>query len=170
VSLVTGKTLARLKSLQLVVFDFDGVFTDNRVLVGEDGSESVFCTRADGIGLRSLERAGIGMLVLSTETNAVVPARARKLAIECIHGCDDKWATLQAILKKRNISAADVAFVGNDVNDLDCLRNVGVPIVVRDGHPKVKRAAALVTTARGGFGAVREVCDLIMQVRHSEKR
>jgi YrbI family 3-deoxy-D-manno-octulosonate 8-phosphate phosphatase len=157
----------RLKSLRLVVFDFDGVFTDNRVLVDEDGRESVFCTRADGIGLRALGDEGVGILILSTETNAVVQARARKLAIECIHGCNDKWHALEALLKDRKINPSDVAFVGNDVNDLGCLKNVGIPIVVADAHPDVKRIAALITTKPGGWGAVREVCDLIVQARNA---
>jgi YrbI family 3-deoxy-D-manno-octulosonate 8-phosphate phosphatase len=141
------------------------VFTDNRVLVSEDGVEHVFCTRADGIGLDALKKAGVPALVLSTETNPVVAARTKKLRLECIQGCDDKWAALSALLEQRAIEPRHVAFVGNDVNDLECLRNVGVPVCVADAYPQVKRVAKLITSKNGGRGAVREICDLIVQAR-----
>lgn len=154
-----------LRGVRLVVFDFDGVFTDNRVLVDEQGREAVFCTRADGIGLEALRRAGIGCLILSTEPNAVVAARAAKLKVECVHGSADKWTSLEPILRARNLSAAEVAYVGNDVNDQGCLERVGVPICVADAHPSVRPLAKIVTRRRGGEGAVREVCDAIVRAR-----
>lgn len=156
---------ALLKSIRLVVFDFDGVFTDNRVLVHQDGTEAVFCTRADGIGLNALARTGMGILVLSTETNPVVSARTKKLNIECVQGCDDKWPVLRALLEDRGIAPSEVAFVGNDVNDIECLLQVGLGICVADAYPAAKKAAKVVTTALGGHGAVREVCDLFLSVR-----
>ena len=158
-------TTKLLRSIRFVVFDFDGVFTDNRVLVGQDGTEYVSCTRADGIGLDALRKAGVPALVLSTETNAVVTARTTKLRLECIQGCDDKWPALASLLKARGIDPRQVAFVGNDVNDLECLQNIGIPIGVADAHPQVKRAARLITSKKGGRGAVREICDLIVQAR-----
>lgn len=154
-----------LRSMRLVVFDFDGVFTDNRVLVSQDGTESVFCTRADGIGLKALAKVGVGTLVLSTETNPVVTARTTKLGIECVQGCDDKWSVLKALSKERGIALAEIAFVGNDVNDAECLEHVGLPVCVADAHPEVKRLARIVTANPGGHGAVREVCDLIVRAR-----
>lgn len=156
-----------LKSVRLVVFDFDGVFTDNRVLVGQDGSEYVFCSRGDGLGLENLARAGVGILVLSREANPVVSARTRKLKLECVQGCDDKWSELSRILKTRDIDPGRVAYVGNDINDRDCLKNVGMPICVADAHPDVKGLARLVTSRKGGRGAVREICDLIIRARNA---
>lgn len=155
-----------LRPVSFVVFDFDGVFTDNRVLVAEDGRESVFCSRADGLGLQALSRVGVGCLVLSTETNPVVSARAAKLRLECVQGLgDSKWAALRAILGERRLDPATVAYVGNDINDLDCLRNVGVSICVADAYPAALAAARYRTERPGGRGAVREVCDLIIRAK-----
>ena len=158
-------SLKLLKSIRLAVFDFDGVFTDNRVLVNQDGTESVFCTRADGIGLNALAATGVGILVLSTESNPVVTARTTKLRLECIQDCGDKWPVLRALLASRGLQAAHVAYVGNDVNDAECLRNVGLPICVADAYPAVRRLSRIVTERAGGYGAVREVCDLIALAR-----
>jgi len=154
-----------LRAVRLIVFDFDGVFTDNGVLVGEDGREYVRCTRADGIGLEAVRQMGVELLILSTETNPVVGARAAKLKLDCLQGCADKGATLERLLADRALKPAEVAFVGNDVNDRDCLRRVGVPICVADAHPAVLPLARLVTRRRGGEGAVREICDAIVRAR-----
>ncbi len=152
-------------AVRLVVFDFDGVFTDNRVLVTEDGTEAVFCSRADGLGVQLLQRAGVDCLVLSTETNPVVQARCRKLGLECVQGRWNKADALEEILAARGVDAAEVAYVGNDVNDLACLQRVGLPIAVADAHPAVKAAARLVTRRPGGYGAVREICEWILDAR-----
>lgn len=156
---------ARLRTIKLVVFDFDGVFTDNTVYVSQDGVESVRCWRGDGLGLMRLKAAGVETVILSTETNPVVTARSRKLATRCEQGCEDKLARLKALARELNVSLEETAFVGNDVNDLECLQAVGVPIVVRDAHPDVIGRAILRTQTPGGRGAVREVCDLIVAAR-----
>jgi len=93
-----------LKRIRLLVLDFDGVLTDNRVFIDENGKEYVICSRADGIGLTEMKKMGIGTLVLSTEPNPVVSRRCRKLKVECVQGCNDKWGTLNGILKKRGVS------------------------------------------------------------------
>jgi 3-deoxy-D-manno-octulosonate 8-phosphate phosphatase (KDO 8-P phosphatase) len=152
---------SQLKKIRLVAFDFDGVFTDNTVLVSDDGHESVRCWRSDGLGLRELERAGVAMVIVSTETNAVVRHRSAKLKVRCYQGCEDKLQVLTEIITAMGISFGEVAFVGNDSNDLACLRAVGFPVVVADAHPSVRRAARYRTRLPGGRGAVREVCDLI---------
>jgi YrbI family 3-deoxy-D-manno-octulosonate 8-phosphate phosphatase len=149
-----------IRAIRLVVFDFDGVFTNNMVYVFEDGSEAVRCFRGDGIGLRKLERLGIETLILSTEINSIVSARSHKLGVRCVQGCEDKLAELKSITQDRNLSLAQVAFVGNDVNDLPCLRCVGLPIIVQDAHPDLIPYARYQTKAKGGYGAVREICDL----------
>lgn len=156
---------ALIRELKLVVFDFDGVFTDNRVLVGEDGKESVLCNRSDGLGLRRLESVGVSALILSTEENPVVAARAKKLRIECRHGCSDKLEVLNRILEQRGLVPRQVAYVGNDINDASCLRHVGLPVVVADAWPEVKPLALVVLERSGGEGAVREFCDRVWAAR-----
>ena len=155
----------RFARVRLVVFDFDGVFTDNTVYVAQDGTEMVRCWRGDGLGLARLKRTGIEAAIVSTETNPVVTARSRKLAIRCVQGCDDKLAAVRALAAELGVSLDEVAFVGNDINDLQCLQAVGLPIVVRDAHPDVVDAAVYRTTAVGGRGAVREVSDAIVATR-----
>jgi YrbI family 3-deoxy-D-manno-octulosonate 8-phosphate phosphatase len=159
----------RIRAIRLVAFDFDGVFTDNMVYVFQDGSEAVRCFRGDGIGLRKLEQAGIVPIIVSTETNPVVSARGRKLGIRCAQGCDDKRAPLEAVVHEMGLCLTQVAFVGNDINDLPCLTCVGLPIVVQDAHPDVIPYARYQTKARGGHGAVREVCDLFERVLASKQ-
>jgi len=151
-----------LVDLDLVVFDFDGVMTDNAVWVGADGSELVRCSREDGMGISLLRRTGLAMLVLSTERHPVVAARCAKLDLECIQGVDDKAPRLTAVLAGRDVDPRRTAYVGNDVNDLDCLAMVGWPVAVADARPEVRRAARLVLGRAGGHGAVRELCDLIL--------
>jgi 3-deoxy-D-manno-octulosonate 8-phosphate phosphatase (KDO 8-P phosphatase) len=151
--------------VKLVVFDFDGVFTDNTVYVSQDGAESVRCWRSDGLGLAKLKQAGVATAIVSTETNPVVTARSKKLAMRCIQGCDDKLAAVRALAEEHGLALADVAFVGNDINDLECLQAVGLPIVVQDAHADVAGAGAYRTTAPGGRGAVREVCDAVVAAR-----
>lgn len=159
-----------VRALRLVVFDFDGVFTDNAVYVSQDGREQVRCWRGDGIGLRALERVGLIPLILSTEPNPVVGARAEKLRVRCHHGIENKLRELQSIAAEMKIPFAQISFVGNDVNDAECLRAVGLPIAVQDAHPSVLPLARYRTQTRGGYGAVREVCDLIVSIRETEPR
>jgi 3-deoxy-D-manno-octulosonate 8-phosphate phosphatase (KDO 8-P phosphatase) len=128
--------------------------------VFEDGSEAVRCFRGDGIGLQKLQRLGIEAMILSTETNTVVSARARKLKIRCLQDCQDKRTELESIVRKMGISLAEVAFVGNDINDHACLACVGLPIVVQDAHPDIIPLGLYRTKKPGGHGAIREICDL----------
>lgn len=153
-----------IRKIRLIAFDFDGVFTDNMVYVFQDGSEAVRCFRSDGIGLQKLKKLGIETVVLSTEANPVVSARARKLKIRCVQNCADKRAVLQKIASELEITLDQVAFVGNDINDLDCLECVALPIVVQDAHRDVLATARYQTKSPGGHGAVREVCDLFEQI------
>ena len=149
-----------IRRIRLVAFDFDGVFTNNMVFVFEDGREAVQCFRSDGIGLHKLKKLGIETVIISTEANPVVSARAHKLKIRCIQDCHDKRAALEDIAHDQGIGLAEVAFVGNDVNDLPCLECVALPIVVQDAHQDVVSTARYQTKNPGGHGAVREVCDL----------
>jgi len=152
-----------IRKIRLVAFDFDGVFTDNMVYVLQDGSEAVRCSRSDGIGLQKLKKLGIETVIISTESNPVVSARARKLKIRCLQDCQDKRTALEKVAQESGIALDEVAFVGNDVNDRACLVNVGLPIIVHDAHQDVVSIARYRTKARGGYGAVREICDLFEQ-------
>jgi 3-deoxy-D-manno-octulosonate 8-phosphate phosphatase (KDO 8-P phosphatase) len=153
-----------IRKIRLIAFDFDGVFTDNMVYVFQDGSEAVRCNRSDGIGLQKLKKMGIETVIISTESNPVVSARARKLKIRCFQNCEDKRKTLEDFAREFDISLDEVAFVGNDINDQPCLNQVGLPIVVNDAHSDVVSVARYQTRKSGGCGAVREVCDLFEQV------
>lgn len=151
-----------LSTIRTVVFDFDGVFTDNAVWVDQHGVESVRCWRGDGLGLARLRSVGIASYVLSTETNPVVTTRCAKLEIDVVQGCTDKGAELRTLLDGLGADAKATCYVGNDINDAACLQMVGLPVVVADAHRDVLALALLRTTAAGGYGAVREVCDLLV--------
>ncbi|HHH43344.1 MAG TPA: 3-deoxy-D-manno-octulosonate 8-phosphate phosphatase [Gammaproteobacteria bacterium] len=155
-------------SIRLIAFDFDGVFTDDMVYVLQDGSEAVRCFRGDGIGLQKLRSLGKEAMIISTEANPVVTARAVKLKIRCLQDVGDKRAALEGVADELGIGLAQVAFVGNDINDLAVLRCVGLPIVVRNAHPDVIGEALYQTRLSGGHGAVREVCDLFEEARVSQ--
>ena len=155
----------RFAALAAVVFDFDGVFTDNTVRVDQNGIETVTCWRGDGLGLERMRNSGVKALILSTETNPVVSVRAAKLRTECISGVSDKAGALTAWAAEGRLSLMQVAYVGNDINDIPALKSVGLPIGVADAYPEVLPHVHYTTTARGGYGAVREVCDLVIWSR-----
>lgn len=157
-----NKTL--LKDIALLVFDFDGVFTDNSVYVTENGDETVRCDRGDGLGIELLKkyRPDISLLVLSKETNKVVGARCRKLKIDCLNGVDGKFETLVRISKERGVDLSKIGYIGNDINDLECMEKVGVSICPSDAYKEVKLISKIVLKRKGGNGAVRELVDLIM--------
>lgn len=151
--------------LEAVVFDFDGVHTDDFVYVDQDGVESVRVKRGDGLGIGMLKDAGVTLLILSTEKNPVVSARAKKLGVEAITGQSNKAVALESWLKKNSLDPSQVAYVGNDVNDRGCLQMVGWPIVVKDAHPEVRLLARLTLESPGGQGAVRELADLVLEAK-----
>jgi len=149
-------------TIQAIIFDFDGVFTYNRVIVNDDGQESVICNRSDGLGISSLKKSDISLLVLSKEKNPVAQRRCEKLGITCVYGIDDKKTFLAFWLKEKAINPVNVIYLGNDVNDIECLKYVGCGVVVADAHADAKSAAKIVLKNNGGQRAVRELCDLVM--------
>jgi N-acylneuraminate cytidylyltransferase len=148
-----------------VVTDFDGVHTDDTVLVGQNGEEFVTVSRSDGMGIARLRAAGVPVLILSTETNPVVSARARKLGVDVVQGSADKAAALSAWAAERDIPLDRIAYLGNDVNDLGCLQLVGWPVAVPEAHPRVLAVARVVLSASGGDGAVRELAECVLHSR-----
>lgn len=151
-----------LASIRLVVFDFDGVFTDNTVYLTQEGVESVRCWRSDGIGLSRLRDVGVKAFILSTETNPVVSRRAEKLKIPCRQSVEDKAAAIADICRSLEILPEHTMFVGNDINDIPAFRVVGVPVSVADAYTETLEHVIYRTNRPGGFGAVREICDLIV--------
>jgi len=150
------------KPISALVLDFDGVFTDNHVVVREDGLESVRCHRGDGWGLSGLKAMGLPLLVISSEKNPVVAARCDKLGLPYAQAIEDKLTTLTDWTREHGISLESLVYLGNDVNDLACLEAVGCGVVVNDAHPEVVPSAQMVLERRGGQGAIRELADLIL--------
>lgn len=167
--IVGNKLKADLIKINAVVFDFDGIFTNNLVFVFKDGSEAVVCNRSDGLGLSRLRRLGVDMLILSTETNPVVSKRAEKLKLPVIQSVQDKLSELLDYSKKKQWNLENVAYLGNDINDRDCLEAVGMPVVVSDAMPEIKPFARVILQNAGGKGAVREFCDMLYHAKQKGK-
>lgn len=163
-----ARTLAALHespqaiAAKAVVTDFDGVHTDDTAFVDADGREGVRVSREDGMGVSLLRRAGVPMLILSTEVNPIVRARAHKLRVPVLHGVDDKESALRGWADENGIDLAEVAYLGNDVNDLPAMRIVGWPVAVANAHPRVREEARVVLSREGGRGAVRELIERVL--------
>lgn len=145
------------EDIDAVVLDFDGTQTDDRVLIDADGRETVAVHRGDGLGIAALRKAGVPLLILSTEQNPVVAARAHKLRVPVLHGIDRKDLALKQWCDEQSIAPERVMYVGNDVNDLPCFALAGWPVAVASAHDSVRAAARAVTTTPGGSGAIREI-------------
>jgi N-acylneuraminate cytidylyltransferase len=156
------------EKVRLVVMDFDGTLTDNRVWVDLNGHEMVAANRGDGWGIKRLKTQGVEFIVISSEVNSVVEARCRKLGITAVHGVLDKPEVLKTYLEEHQIPSEQVVFFGNDLNDVPCFPLVGCAVVVADAEPEAKREADLVLSRNGGHGAARELCDMILN-RMSER-
>ncbi|MEW1826433.1 MULTISPECIES: N-acylneuraminate cytidylyltransferase [unclassified Streptomyces] len=155
-------SLPTADDIDAVVLDFDGTQTDDRVLIDSDGREFVSVHRGDGLGIAALRKSGLKMLILSSEQNPVVAARARKLQLPVLHGIDRKDLALKQWCEEQGIAPERVLYVGNDVNDLPCFALVGWPVAVGSAHDVVRGAARAVTTVAGGDGAVREIASWIL--------
>ena len=147
--------------IDLIVYDFDGVMTDNKVYIDQNGNEIVRVNRADGLGVSEIKKIGIDQIIISTEKNPVVKKRAQKLQIPCINEADDKAEELKRYCSDNGIELADVIYVGNDINDIDAMNLVGWPMCPADSHDSVKDISKFVFTCKGGEGIVRELIDLI---------
>jgi len=148
--------------VSLLVMDFDGVFTDNRVWVNEEGKEEIAANRSDGLGIKLLLKAGIKATVISMEENPVVARRCEKLGLPYRIGIENKAEVFRELITQNNVSADSVVYVGNDTNDLPCFPLAACAIAVADSHPEVLRQADFRLNHNGGHGAVRELCDLIL--------
>jgi YrbI family 3-deoxy-D-manno-octulosonate 8-phosphate phosphatase len=153
------------ETIKLIVTDFDGVITDGRVWTDENGRETVAASRSDSMRIRELHERGIEVMILSSEVNPVVNARAKKMGIDAIHGLslNEKGEALMRFLAEKKLDPAQIVYIGNDFNDLPCFEVAGWSVAVADAYPEVLRSADYVLKTPGGFGALRELCDLILK-------
>lgn len=162
-SLPDDSTLA---SIRLVAFDVDGVFTDGRFYLSNDGVESKAFNTQDGYGVRCLLDAGVEIAVISGRRSAAVQQRMDELGVRhVIQGCDDKITAFDALTKELGITDAECIYVGDDVPDLPLLAKAGVSVAVANAIAEVRELSDYTTHSSGGFGAVREICDLLLRAR-----
>ena len=165
---VQNNILAKAQQIKLLVCDVDGVFSDGRIYLGNDGEELKAFHTKDGFGIKALGASGVDVAIITGRNSAIVANRMKVLYVaHIIQGQEDKLPALVELVQQLNIDLAEVAYIGDDVPDLPCIEAVGLGISVSDGHPLVLRGADYATFTRGGFGAVRETCDLIMQSQNS---
>ena len=156
-----SETVILIFKIRLIVYDFDGVMTDNKLYIDQNGKETVQVNRADGLGVAEIKKLGIEQIIISTEENPVVSARASKLCIPCLQGIKNKKMALIDYCKENDIDLENVAYVGNDINDQDVMRNVGITFCPADAHDSIKAISDRVLKTKGGHGVIRELLDLI---------
>jgi len=167
---------SRLSRIKLICLDFDGVLTDNTVIHAEDGKESVVRSRADSLGIDILSDAGlydksnyetashnVDIIIMSRETNPVVSSVAKKIKIKCTQSEYKKFEAFQEEVRKRELDYSEVLFMGNDLNDIECIKKAGIGVAVADSYPEVLKAADYITEHKEGRGALREICELILK-------
>ena len=152
-----------LNQIKLIFYDFDGVMTNNKVYVDENGKEMVQVNRGDGLGVSEIKKLGIGPIIISTETNPVVSKRAKKLNILCLQGIDNKKATLMDYCQENDIESQQVAFVGNDINDKEVMEVVGITFCPNDAHDSIKNISNHILKTKGGNGVIRDLLDYLIK-------
>ena len=154
--------------IKAIFSDFDGVFTDNSVLVDQKGFEYVKCNRSDGIGISKVKLEKIYFCIVSSEVIPIAKHRAKKLSVDCFTGVKDKGKLIQSIQADLQISKSQCVFIGNDINDLPAFSNVGLKIAVKDSYPEIINASDYLLKTKGGFGAVREACEYVLLLNKNE--
>ncbi len=158
--------LRKAEQVELVIFDVDGVLTDGRLYVTENGEEIKAFHSRDGHGMKMLKNSGVQLAIITGRTSKIVSHRMQELGIELVYqGRQDKYPAFEEILKTRGLNPEQVAYVGDDVVDLPVMRRVGLAIATQDAHPFVKQHAHWQTPNMGGRGAARDVCELIMEAK-----
>jgi len=150
-----------IDKIKLIIYDFDGVMTDNKVYIDQNGNEMVQVNRADGLGVAEIKKMEIEQIIMSTETNPVVSARAIKLDIPCLQGLDNKKDALLNYSKKNDIDLKNVAYVGNDINDNDAMAIAGFSFCPADAHETIKEISDHILKRNGGDGVIIEIFDII---------
>ena len=146
----------------MIIYDFDGVMTDNKVYIDQNGNEMVQVNRADGLGISELKKLGLEQIIISTEKNPVVSVRANKLDITCLQGIGNKKYALTEYCQKNDIDLKKVAYVGNDINDKDAMAIAGFSFCPADAHETIKEISDHVLKRNGGDGVIREIFDIII--------
>lgn len=157
-----------LSNIRLLIYDCDGVLTDNRVIVTETGEEAVAFHRGDGTGIQLLREAGIRQIIISTEENPIVEHRAQKLQIDVLHSVKDKKQAVEGFCKENGFLLRESMFIGNDVNDLEAMKSVGICGCPRDAEPEILAISSWISDCNGGFGVIRELCREILKCRERE--
>jgi len=167
---VTTDTFEKMKKIKLFICDIDGVFSDGRIYLGNDGEELKAFHTKDGYGIKALGASGVDVAVITGRTSNIVATRMTALNVKYIvQGEEDKLPALKAMLERLNLHPEQVAYIGDDMPDYQCMNYVSFAIAVNDAHPAILNIADFTTSIRGGFGAVRECCDLIMQSQNTLK-
>lgn len=151
-------------NVRLIVFDFDGVLTNNMVYVDQNGVESVCCARSDGLAFDAFKKLGLPTLILSTEKNPVVSTRGSKLNIPVHQSVEDKQQAIRNIAKEKDIPLKNICYVGNDLNDFYAMSICGVKICPFDSHPEIKTIADVILTCSGGHGVAREIAEQVLKI------
>lgn len=160
--------LQKAKKIKLLVCDVDGVFSDGRIYLGNDGEELKAFHTKDGFGIKALGSSGVDVAIITGRRSAIVANRMSALNVKhIVQGEEDKLPALISLAAQLNLTSDEIAYIGDDIPDLACILHVGLGISVADAHPAVSAKADYTSFIRGGFGAVREVCDLIMQCQGS---
>ncbi len=158
------KNSLNFKNPDAIIMDFDGVLTNNKVIINQKGEESVECSRSDGLAIEILNKLKIKIFILSTEKNKVVKERAKKLKVQCFNSVIDKQKAIISLSKKQNINLSRSIYIGNDVNDLLAMKECKVKICPKDSHPAIKKIANFITVSSGGNGVIREVVEKILKI------
>lgn len=156
----------KFSKIKLIIYDFDGVMTDNRVMVDQNGIESVMVNRGDGYGVTNIKKLDIKQVIVSTETNPVVRRRAEKLKIEVIHGVEDKKTIVANYIKDNGFDKEDVMYIGNDLNDIEAMGEVGFVGAPKDAEEEILEIADWISSKNGGYGVLRELYRELCKARN----
>jgi 3-deoxy-D-manno-octulosonate 8-phosphate phosphatase (KDO 8-P phosphatase) len=166
--MVDSNILARAAHIKLLVCDVDGVFSDGRIYLGNDGEELKAFHTKDGFGIKALASSGVDVAIITGRRSNIVATRMKALNVKhIIQGEENKLPALITLAKQLNLTTEQIAYIGDDTPDLACINHVNLGVAVQDAHPQVRNDANYITFTRGGFGAVRELCDLIMQSQNT---
>ncbi len=165
---ISPKLAEALQAIKLLVCDIDGVFSDGRIYLGNHGEELKAFHTKDGFGVKALIASGVNVAVITGRQSSIVQNRMQALNVtDIIQGQEDKLPALTTLAQQYQLQAQQIAYIGDDIPDLACINYAGVGVAVQDAHPIICQQADYITTINGGFGAVREICDIIMQVQNT---
>ena len=153
-----------IEKIDLIVFDFDGVLTDNKVIIDQNGNENVICSRSDGLGFDVLKKLGKSAYIISSEKNLVVSARAKKLNVPVLQEVIDKTHVIKNLSEEKNVKLSKILFIGNDLNDYYAMQLCGYSACPSDSHPKIKDIASFVLKTKGGNGVLRELLEEVFKL------